>query len=173
MAGSGIQAPAGFLLPKTSPFTTYQYGGDMPNYGSDPTTARLQALQSVGQNYSSGGGGIGGGALGGAGTGAALGTMIAPGIGTVIGAGLGGLVGAVGAGIEGTKEDKSKKEQAANERRKLDLIEREMKNAQLNAERSGGMEGLKYLAGIQSNAIQSRNRSLFKNDLMRVVGQGV
>jgi hypothetical protein len=72
-----------------------------------------------------------------------------------------------------TKEDKSKKEQAANERRKLDLIEREMKNAQLNAERSGGMEGLKYLAGIQSNAIQSRNRSLFKNDLMRVVGQGV
>lgn len=168
----GLEA-SNFSIPMSSPYFGSQYGGYPNSDEQAKKIARMNALASIGQNYggvSSGGGTISG-ALGGAGTGAALGTAIAPGVGTAIGAGIGAIVGGVGAGIQGAKEEKRLKEQAQLDKRKVDLYEQEMKNDQFNTERSAGLEGLKYLAGMRSNAIQSRNRSLFKNDLMRVLGR--
>lgn len=168
--------PNNYGLQMKSPYFGQSYGGYMPE-GEDEEAkkaARLQALASIGQMAGgSRGGGVAGGALSGAGTGFVAGNAIAPGVGGLIGAGIGGLVGAVGAGIQGSKEEEAAKEATAREDRKLDLYEKGQNNDQFNAERGAGLEGLKYLAGIRTNAIQNRNRSLFKNDLMRVIGQGV
>lgn len=133
--------------------------------------ARIAALAQLGVGMGGSGSGVLPSAIGMAGAGASLGTAIGgPGAGTLIGAGSGALVGAIGSGIEGAKSDKLAKENAAREDRKINLIEQEQKNSQFNTERSAGLEGLKFLAQSRSNAIQSRNRSLFKNDLMRIVG---
>jgi hypothetical protein len=131
--------------------------------------AQLQALQSVG-SLGSGSGGVIGGTMSGAGTGAAIGSAFAPGVGTAIGAGLGALVGGVGAGITGGKEDERERERMELEKRKMDLYEKGQKLDQFNTERKAGLEGLEFLADNRSKAIQRRNRSLFANDLMRVLG---
>lgn len=130
--------------------------------------ARLQALQSIGSI--GGGGGWLGGSMSGIGTGASIGNAIAPGLGTAIGAGLGALVGGIGSGIQGGKEEERQREMLDLQKRGLDLEEKTANFNQLNNERRSGIEGLSFLANMRSNAIQRRNRSLFANDLMRVLG---
>jgi hypothetical protein len=164
--------PGNYGLKMNSPYMGQSYGGYMPEDEEAKKRARWQALASIGQGIGGGsGGGPIGGALSGAGTGAALGTAVAPGVGTAIGAGIGALVGGVGAGIQGGKEEEIAKANAARQDRALDLQEKGMNYGQFNDERMAGLNSLKFLADQRSNAIQRRNRSLFKNDLMRVIGR--
>jgi hypothetical protein len=130
--------------------------------------AQLQALQSVG-SLGSGSGGVIGGTMSGASTGGVIGSLFSP-AGTAIGTGLGALVGGVGAGITGGKEDERKRAEHELEKRKMDYFEKGQKLDQFNTERKAGLEGLEFLADSRSKAIQRRNRSLFANDLMRVLG---
>lgn len=161
----------GLSLNYNSPFAGQSYGGYMPE-DEEKKRAQMQALASLGQGVGGGAGGMVSGVTSGMGTGATIGTAFAPGVGTAIGAGVGALVGGIGAGIQGGKEEKLAKEAAARQDRALDMQEKGMNFDQFNTERGAGLEGLKYLAGIRSGAIQSRNRSLFKNDLLRVIRQG-
>lgn len=180
-------SPKGLSL--ISPFQTTEYGGYI-NFDALPEEEkrklRLQALNSSGimsnptPNYSKGqefdisnalsglsgmsGGsdsGVIGGALGGAATGATIGSAV-PGIGTLIGAGAGALIGGIGAGIEGGKKDEQEK---AN----LELL----KQAQATRDRSVGLDSLRLLAEMRSNAIANRRKTLFKNDLARLANGGL
>lgn len=161
--------PMRYYNPKTRKYQDTPYVPD--EWSRDNTFSQGNRANEQPLNISVGGGGGGwiGGALGGAGIGAGIGTAVAPGPGTLIGAGLGALVGGIGAGVAGGAEDEKQKELLDLQKRTLALQEKNSGWDQLNQERSQGLQGLTFLAKMRSDAIQRRNRSLFANDLMRVL----